>query len=268
MVRKLFGAIVMFLLAGAAALPLSGVAYAEEPVVDGECSATLLGDRGKPLHVDADALLGEGGLPAVRLGSSTERIAEKAAVDLPVGDVVEQLDVREVPVVGEAADAGCGAVDTAGGAVNKVAETTSTAVAANKPELPELPELPTPVEPVQPEEPQDEAPAGGGEVVDEVPSAETLALPDLPVFQLPAFGSVPAGPLPQIEVLPDAAAQGPDLRFGGRSDGFTATSAGQVQALPEVPADEPARAPFVLAVAMVAVVAAVMVRRWITRTGS
>lgn len=265
MVRKLFGAIVMFLLAGAAALPLSGVAYAEEPVVDGECSATLLGDRGKPLHVDADALLGEGGLPAVRLGSSTERIAEEAAVDLPVGDVVEQLDVREVPVVGEAADAGCGAVDTAGGAVNKVAQTTSTAVAANKPELPELP---APVEPVQPEEPQDEVPAGGGEVVDEIPSAETLALPGLPVFQLPAFGSVPTGPLPQIEVLPDAAAQGPDLRFGGRSDEFTATSAGQVQALPDVPADEPARAPFVLAVAMVAAVAAVMVRRWITRTVS
>ncbi|MGH3467400.1 MAG: hypothetical protein ACRDQF_06685, partial [Thermocrispum sp.] len=216
--RRVLGAIVMVLLAAAGGLALSGVAYAEgdtaadaqhagpaaagpAEVVDGECAATVLDERGRPLLVDADALLVDGGLPAVRLGSSTDRIAEEEAVDLPVGDVVESLGVGEAPVVGEVAAAGCGAVDTTSQAVTSVAVTTHTLTAPVQAAEPE-PERPAkPQRPAAPE-PQ-EVPEVGGEEADPLPINPQAG----PLLAAPVADTLPLGPLPRVEVpLPDAAA--------------------------------------------------------------
>lgn len=120
--RRLLGLVVVLVAAG---FVLSGTASADAPwqnvdVVHGTCAATVLNGRGEPLVVDADALLVDEGLPGVRLGSSTDRKAEKEAVHLPVGDAVELLRLNDVPVVGDLAGNVCAVVDDAGGVVNAV----------------------------------------------------------------------------------------------------------------------------------------------------
>lgn len=259
MASRVVGTMIALLFAGAASLSLSGVAHADQTeLVDGECAATVLDGRGEPLAVDADELLGDVGLPALRLGSNTERIAEDEAVHLPVGDLVEGLGVQDAPVVGDAAEAVCDTVDGTTRAANGLASTTGTLAAGAKPSEPE------PVDPVEPQPPVDEVPADGGGSVT-VPPADVVT----PAFGDPGFFA--AGfdtlPLPPLEALPEyTGGQGPDMRPTGPMDRLAATNTGQAQALP-VPAEPtPERAPFVLAVGLLAAVAAVMVRRWVIRS--
>src|SRR5690606_19459717 len=120
--RRLLGVVVVLVAAG---LALAGTASADALLQDvdevhGSCAATVLNGRGQPLLVDADALTPTEGLPGVRLGSSTDRKAEKEAVHLPVGDAVELLRLNDVPVVGDLAGKVCAVVDDAGGVVNAV----------------------------------------------------------------------------------------------------------------------------------------------------
>lgn len=262
MASRVFGAMITMLLAGLVSLPLSGVAHADQAeLVDGECAATVLNARGEALAVDADELLGDVGVPAIRLGSNTERIAEEEAVHLPVGDVVETLNVQDTPVVGDAADAACTTVDSTATVANRVANTTGTLGAGGS--SPTEPEPAEPVDPVEPQPPLDEVPADGGGTVTAPLDDVTLAQP-APMWPVTDFSTLALGPLPKIEAMPDAGGRhGPDLLAGGRTD-FDTANTGQAQALPEPLEQEPARAPFVLAVALLAVVAAVLVRRWIT----
>jgi len=265
MASRVFGAMITMLLAGLVSLPLSGIAHADQAeLVDGECAATVLNARGEALAVDADELLGDVGVPAIRLGSNTERIAEEEAVHLPVGDVVETLNVEDTPVVGDAADAACTTVDSTATAANRVANTTGTLAAAGG--SPVEPEPAEPVDPAEPQPPLDEVPADGGGTVTAPLDDVTLAQP-APMWPVTDFSTLALEPLPKIEAMPDAGGRhGPDVLAGGRTD-FDTANTGQVQALPEPLEEQPARAPFVLAVALVAVVAAVLVRRWITHAG-
>lgn len=269
MARRFFGVLVMLLLACAAALPLSGVAHASDDTeaddaVSGACAATVAGESGEPLTVDADAAVGELGLPALRLGSTsdTERRAYSDAVEVPAGDLLETVTTTaEDTGAGAVTDTACEAVDTTADTVNRVAKTTRTTLAvdssADAPEI-VLPAEPEPEEPTQPQ-PDD---VQGIEIpVDEVPAGYTLPFSE----SIMGFG-LPEVALPKIPAMPDAAAQrGPDLQIGGRTD-YDTTNTGQAAALPGTPPEQPARAPFVLAVALLAVVAAVFVRRWVTRT--
>lgn len=262
MASRVVGTMIALFLAGAASLSLSGVAHADQTeLVDGECAATVLDGRGEPLVVDADELLGDVGLPALRLGSNTERIAEDEAVHLPVGDLVEGLGVRDAPVVGDAAEAVCDTVDSAARATNSVASTTGTLAAGAKPSEPE-PEPVDPVEPVEPLPPVDEVPVDGGGSVT-APRADVVT----PTFGDPGFFAAGFDALPPLQALPEyTAGQGPALRPPGPMDRLMATNTGQAQALPVPVEPAPERAPFVLAVGLLAAVAAVMVRRWVIRS--
>lgn len=264
MASRVVGTMIALLFAGAASLSLSGVAHADQTeLVDGECAATVLDGRGEPLAVDADELLGDVGVPAVRLGSNTERIAEDEAVHLPVGDLVEALGVQEAPMVGDVAEAACDTVDGTARAANGLASTTGTLAAGANPSEPSPVE---PVDPVEPQPPLDEVPAdGGGSVTAPPADVVTPAFGD-PSFFGAGFDTLPLPPLPRLEALPNAAGQGPDLRAGGPVDRLAATNTGHAQALSAPVEPTPARAPFVLAVGLLAAVAAVMVRRWITRS--
>lgn len=266
MARRLTGVLIFMLLAFAGALPLTGVAHASEPSeepVSGTCGATLAGEAGEPLTVDADAALGTEVLPAVRLASTsdTERRAYRDAVELPVGDVL--TPATEATEGTGATDVVCSAVDTTADTANRVAKTTRTTLAAT-----EVPETVPPVEPQPEPEPAQPEPGdtpGLEPPLDEVP-AEGVILPTMsPAVQ---FGSLPGVSLPEIPALPEtAAAKGPDLRIGGRTD-FNTTNTGQAQALPGSPPEQPERAPFVLAVVLLAVVAAAFVRRWVIRSAT
>lgn len=263
MARRITGVLIMMLLAFAGALPLTGVAQADDEAVSGTCEATVGGQGGEPLTVDADAVTGTEVLPAVRLGSTsdTERREYQDAVEVPVGDLLEPA-TESTGVT----DTACGAVDTTADTANRVARTarTTLAVAAPSTDGPDDTDTVPPDDPQpEPEQPQSGDTPGVEAPLDEVP-AQAMTLPltnSVAGFGLPAFS------LPKIAMPDAAAATGPHFRIGGRPD-YDTNNTGQAQALPGTPAEQPARAPFVLAVGLLAVVAAALVRRWVTRAVS
>lgn len=262
MVKRYLGAVIAsFLLAGLASLTLSGVAYAEEgPAIAADCAVGLPSEAhedGEELAVDAGVSVGE-----LRLGLGTD------TGELPaVGDAASGVLSAETPAVAEAAGGACELVETTAKTANEVGEPAVRLLSrderpdsaeAPQPPVDEPAENPVPGDEQQPSEPEDAAvPVEGESRPVEAPSLEPIAHTQEVVAPLPTI---------ELPAIPPAAAQrGPDLNSDDKKGVVVGEkNAGRAHALPSEPAEQP-KLPFLLAIATLAAVAAVLVRRWITR---
>lgn len=264
------------LLAGLASLMTAGPAYAGEPVIAGDCDATVAAEDGEALTVDAGAVVGREGVVDIGLGSTSAGTGgedgEKAEplVAVPVADVVEVadgavLDTVEKTVsdtdepVSDTAVAGC---ETVTKTVNQVGETAQRAVSVQALSAGPLAPKPEP-EPEPEPAPEPEPEPEPVEANEDAEAADQLAVEAQPVLGPVVAPQATPLVLPPLEV-PDLSTKrqpsGPDMTEGREP---AEKNSGRAHALPK--SDERAtRVPFVVAVIALAAVAAVMVRRWVS----
>ncbi|MGH3518280.1 MAG: hypothetical protein ACRDQ7_12855 [Haloechinothrix sp.] len=263
--RALGSTLAGFMLASLAAIGLSGVAAADEatqPTASGECAATVASGEGDQVTVDAGGPIGQVGVLDVGLGPTAKGTggeADSTLVSLPVADAVESLGADDVPVVSDAVTEGCDAakdtLNEAGGITQRVLSVDTLAAG---------PTVPEPVDPPAdsgPADPGDEAAEDPGSVdgvADGQPAEPSVASLARPGTGLPQVAPLSIAELPMLQV-PSAPDLNPDR---GPEAGDTNT--GRVDALPASEQWLP-RVPLFLAVGLLAVVGAVLVRRWIAR---
>lgn len=259
-----------FVFATVAVVGMPGAASAEEThgTVSGDCAATLTGaadHNGDPLTVDAGAPLGQDGLLDVGLGSAAKGTGDAGAtlVSLPVADTIDQLGASDIPAVAATATDGC---ETVQRTVNTLGATTRrllpAAVAADS-GLGSPEPAPSDADPDDAgTDDADNAPgvtdAEEGFVtgtsedrgdVSLVTAAPVAAAPSasepLSFLQVPAMPPAPEAP----DLNPDRDGPRPGDRHTGRIDALPASDQAN------------SKIPFILAVALLAVVGAVVVRR-------
>jgi hypothetical protein len=248
-----------FLLAVSAALTIPANASADE-TLSGSCATTLQGARSEGLVLDLGAPLNLPGKLTVGLDSATGARQDKGAptLSLPVGDTVRALGVGGVPLVG-------GVCDAAQGLVNGVGDTTQELLGGEKPTPPPgaPPGKPTPpTPPTAPGGPTAPAPGqtppGSTDVVGSDVNGSVLG-------EIAGAAFIPttlttAGPLVVGLAAPGST---PSLVKVGPPPVVIANSSGNAQALPA--SNAPERLPLILAVLMLAVVAAALIRTWVRR---
>lgn len=254
------------LLAGLASLMTSGWAYADEPVISGDCDATIAAEEGEALTVDAGAVVGREGVLDIGLGSTASGTGDEGdepVVAVPAADVVEVLEpaADETPAVSDAVVADC---ETVTKSVNHVGDTARRALSVQAlsagPLAPKPKPKPKPEPKPEPEPEPEPAP---------VEENQDDAYPPEAVEAQPVLGPVaPQQPaslvLPPLEV-PDLSSGkpqpgGPNLEEEKRP---AEKNSGRAHALPKSN-EQATRVPFVVAVIALAAVAAVMVRRWVS----
>lgn len=253
-----------FLLASLAAVGLPGTAAADD-TVRGDCAATVASADGDPITVDVGALLGHGGVVDVGLGSDAPGSGDAGdtpALSLPVADTADTLGTDGVPVVPDTATEGCEGVKTT---LNTVGGTTRSVLPGGNGDG-EPPADPVPTDP-QAEDGTSGTdgagnPAADPESDDGVSGDQGAELTYVSLPQ-PAVALPPLGPPAFLELPSVPAPAAPDLN---PDDGPHAgdTNTGRVDALP-ASGHQNSRVPFFLAVAFLAVVGAVFLRRWIAR---
>jgi hypothetical protein len=236
-----------FLLAASAAFVLPASASADE-TLSGSCSTTLQGARSDGLILDLGAPLNLAGKLTIGLDSASGARDAGPALSLPVGDTVRALGVGGLPLVGDTCTVVQGAVNGVGGATQKLL--------GGKDALPPTKPVPPPGTPGGPTPPSNPGqPAPGSPVTGD----------DLVLSQFTGAAFVPtsltsAGPL----VIGLAAAGKPPLVVEqDPAPVIIADRSGDARALPA--SNAPARLPLILAVLLLAVVAAALLRTWMRR---
>jgi hypothetical protein len=245
-----------FLLAVSAALAIPANASADE-TLSGSCATTLQGARSEGLVLDLGAPLNLPGKLTVGLDSATDARQDKGSptLSLPVGDTVRALGVGGVPLV-------AGACDATQGLVNGVGDTTQKLLGGGKATTPPGAPPGKPAPPTAPGGPT--APAPG----QTTPGSTDVVGSDV-------NGSV-LGEITGAAFIPTTLTTAGPLVIGLAAPGSTAglvkvdpppvviaNSSGNAQALPA--SNAPERLPLILAVLMLAVVAAALIRTWIRR---
>jgi hypothetical protein len=236
-----------------------------DPVIHGNCHATVEDESGKPVTVDVTALVDKPGLLDLGLGGKSEGAGDgKPTLSLPVADVVQGLGLSKVPVVSETTAFVC---DTAKTTVNTLAAPVQDNLPSDDTEPPanDEPPAPPPSKPAPPTPAPPNNPGtspGGGDQLSPV-----VTNPYEPVSTVYPLGTAisATSPLliPQIPgaLVPPAA---PSLNSPESvPPKVQAQNSGTAQALP--PAAPPARLPLLLAVLALAVVAAALIRTWMRR---
>ncbi|MCU1687232.1 MAG: hypothetical protein JWQ81_7971 [Amycolatopsis sp.] len=239
-----------FLLAASAALVLPASASADE-TLSGSCSTTLQGARSDGLVLDLGAPLNLPGKLTIGLDSAGGARQDSAspALSLPVGDTVRALGLGGAPLVG-------GTCDAAQGLVNGVGDTTQKLL-GGKTRTPPI--YPGPGKPTPPTGPGGSSPAPGGTGPgsnDVIPAGNTV-LGSITGALLPTTLTT-AGPL-----VVGLAAPAPGLVKVDPAPAVVSDKSTNVQALPT--ANAPERLPLILAVLLLAVVAAALIRTWMRR---
>ncbi|WP_158879573.1 hypothetical protein [Amycolatopsis anabasis] len=257
-----------FAVAASAALVLPGTASAApgpDPLLHGDCHATLKDKDGRPVTVDVGALVDKPGLLDLGLGSESTGAGKdgKPLLSLPVSDLVHGLGLSNVPVVNEAATVVCDTAKTAG---NGVAGALESALPGddNEPAPPDHkpgPGKPIPPTPGKPTPPNPGKP--GGDQVS--PVVSNPFNPDVfaPVSAFPRVGTAISATLPLTApgiIPPVAPGLSPETP---PPPNVVAQNSGTAEALPA--ANPPARLPLLLAVLALALVAAALVRSWMRR---
>jgi hypothetical protein len=226
---------------------LPATASADE-TLSGSCSTTLQGARSDGLVLDLGAPLNLPGKLTVGLDSASAARQDSTApaLSLPVGDTVRALGVGGVPLVG-------GACAGAQSLVNGVGDTTQKLLGGGKSTTP--PTNPGPGKPTPPTSPGGSSPAPGGS--DDVFPAGDTVLGSITGALLPATLTT-AGPL-----VVGLAAPAPGLVKVDPAPAVISDKSGSAQALPL--ANAPERLPLILAVLLLAVVAAALIRTWLRR---
>lgn len=112
---------------GMLALPATAfAAQGPDNVVANSCAATVEGQRGEPLTVDAGALLQEPGVVTVGLGTASDGTdgAAQPLATVPVSDTLNGLGVSRTPVLSDAAGSLCDGAKTTLNAVGDTVQTT------------------------------------------------------------------------------------------------------------------------------------------------
>jgi hypothetical protein len=262
-----------FVLAASLVLAFPGISVAAgtAPVITGSCQDTLQGKTAKDasalgLTLDAGAALNAPGTLTVGLDSAPAATgpAKKAPlVTLPVGDVVKSLGVGTAPVAGDLATSTvCPAVQ---GAANGVGDATQGLIKGAEPFVPpETPPSNPPQDPGVPPAPQPGSPNPGNHTgpIQTVPGDSTPG--SNAIAGIFIGGALLPGNLAAPVIIPIVPlGQGPNVGQDGGGSPVIADRARTAQALP---ASSPqARLPLLLAVLLLAVVAAALVRTWIRR---
>lgn len=238
-----------FLLAASAALVFPAAASADE-TLSGDCSTTLQGARSEGLVLDLGAPLNLAGKLTIGLDSASGARDAGPALSLPVGDTVRALGVGGLPLVEGACTAVQGTVNGVGGVTQKLLGGKDTPTPPTKPG-PTAPGNPAP-------------PANPGQPAPGTPVAGTGA--DFVLKQFTGAEFVPtslttAGPLVVGLTAPGKA---PLVVKQDQAPVIIADRAGDTRALPA--SNAPARLPLILAVLLLAVVAAALLRTWMRRT--
>ena len=256
-----------FMVAMSAALTLPGTANAAEgvdPVIVGECDATLKGANGKPLTVDLGAAANAPGLLDLGLSSKSPggNGKDKPLLSLPVKEALDGLGISKTGLVVDTAGTIC---DTAQTTANTVGETTQTLLGADETEPgtppddggPDpQPEPPTEDEPPA-EGPVETTPGGGDATGGDASSGIDSSF--LPLGQALIGPAAMIGPVIPPGVTPPAA---PNLGEQLPPQ-VLAENSGTAEALPG--ATPPQRVPLLIAVLAVVVVAALLARTWLRR---
>ncbi|MBB3662787.1 hypothetical protein FB384_001691 [Prauserella sediminis] len=238
-------------------------------VIEGECDATVKGDDGEPLTVDAGAAAGAEGLAGIGTGSE----AEDTLVSLPLKETLAGTGLSETGVVVDSLGQVC---DTAQSTVNTLGATTRDVTDGLTPDEPAPEEPADPPQPGDPQPEPDPSPAperpapGEGE---DVPEADVPPAPDAPAVP-PADQGALVEPLSPVALPPSAditvpkAPIGPGMEAPNRGSQpgeqeNTARKSGTARALPQ--ASETDRTPLVLSVGALLLVVAGLSRAWIAR---
>lgn len=270
--RALATAVGAFVIAcvGAVGMPgLAGAADSSVPTAAGSCAATMATADTDDLTVDAGAPLGTPGVLDIGLGSSAQGTGgadDQTLVSLPVGDTVDALGVAEVSAVAEPLTEGCESVKAT---LNSVGEQAQKVLWVSKPAAVEPAPSDDPSEPS--ENNTDNTDDSGTDGTDDPPVADG-SVPGIsegvtPVSYVttpqPASAPLPAAPLATVDIsaLPPAPT---DLDLHSRDQASGDGNVGRGDALP-VSDQAESRIPFLLAVALIAVVAAVLIRRLMAR---
>ncbi|WP_026360544.1 hypothetical protein [Amycolatopsis nigrescens] len=246
-----------------------------DPALHGDCAATLHDKDGKPLTLDAGALLGQPGQLDVGLGSESAGGGEdgKPLLSLPVSDTVDALGVNKVPVVN---DATTGVCEVAKPTVNGLSDGLQNLTPDdNQPAPPgDEPKPPTPPTPTPPpdngtpippgENPPGEIPPGGDDSLGPVVGGTDGSVePIIASFPFPGAAIAPLPPLPPAVVAPGVVppAVAPGVGVPEQPPTVIAQDSGSAEALP-APMNAQDRLPLLLAVLALAIVAAALVRSW------
>ncbi|MBN6035664.1 hypothetical protein [Amycolatopsis sp. 195334CR] len=258
-----------FMVAMSAALTLPGTANAAEgvdPVIVGECDATLKGANGKPLTVDLGAAANAPGLLDLGLSSKSPggNGKDKPLLSLPVKEALDGLDISKTGLVADTAGNLCDTTQTAG---NAVGATTQGLLGGDNAELPPGDDTPEPEPEPQPEPPTEDDPPvegpvetnpGGGDGTGGDASSG-IDSSFLPLGQALIGPAAMIGPVIPPGVTPPAA---PNLGEQLPPQ-VLAENSGTAEALPG--ATPPQRVPLLIAVLAVVVVAALLARTWLRR---
>lgn len=257
-----------FMVAMSAALTLPGTANAAEgvdPVIVGECDATLKGENGKPLTLDLGAAANAPGLLDLGLSSKSPGGNGKAKplLSLPVKEALDGLGISKTGLVVDTAGTIC---DTAQTTANTVGEATQGLLGGDATEPPDDnnpgPKPPTPEPPTEDNPPSDDAPVetdpGGGDGTGGDASSG-IDSSFLPLGQALIGPAAMIGPVIPPGVTPPAA---PNLGEQLPPQ-VLAENSGTAEALPG--ATPPQRVPLLIAVLAVVVVAALLARTWLRR---
>ncbi|KAA9166653.1 hypothetical protein FPZ12_000030 [Amycolatopsis acidicola] len=245
-----------FLLMASAAVTLPGVASADTaaPVVDGNCTATFQDDSGKPLTVDAGALLNSP--KALTVGTGTQA---DGLVKIPAADAVKTLGIGGIPLVGDlTAKVVCPAAqDTA----NTLGATTQSLLSGEPKDVPHpSAPAPAPTQPAPPSTPPATTPqqpttnenlTGGGFQFANYPLTMTSPWAGLDLAAL--AGQNPISALAPGMVPPTGTAPAPLAQDSGTAQAMPADSAG------------PAKLPLLLAAVALALVVAGLAHTWLRR---
>lgn len=244
-----------FLLAASAALVIPANASADE-TLSGSCATTLQGARSEGLVLDLGAPLNLPGKLTVGLDSASGARQDKGApaLSLPVGDTVRALGLGGVPLVGGACDATQGLVNGVGDTTQKLLGGKDTPPPGSTPGKPTPPPGSTPGGPTTPAPGQPTPGSSDGGVVDGSVLGQITGAAFIPTTLTTAgplvVGLAAPGPTPGlVKVDPPPV--------------VIANSSGNAQALPA--GNAPERLPLILAVLMLAVVAAALIRTWVRR---
>lgn len=271
--RALATAAGAFVIACVGAVGMPGVAGATDSAVAtaaGNCAATVATADTDDLTVDAGAPLGTPGVVDIGLGSSSEGTGgavDETLVSLPVGDTVDALGVADVSAVSEPLTEGCESVKTT---LNSVGEQAQKLLRVSKPAAVEP--APSDDEPSSPSDDSDDSDDSDGDNgTDEPPLAdgsvpgnsEDKTTVTYVTTSQAASAQLPEAPLGTLDIsaLPPAPT---DLDLHSRDRASGDGNAGRVDALPAADQAE-SRTPFLLAIALIAVVAGVLIRSLMAR---
>lgn len=239
---------------------------AVEPTVAGSCDATLTSADGDPITVDAGAAAGEPGVLDIGLSSASKGTGgadDPTVVNVPVEDALELVGAKDAPVVSEAAADGC---DTVALTLNSTSATTQSILPGRATQQPGTQPGTDPSEPGDNgdnTDDQDPGETGSGSVDGFTGGAAA------PGIQPIGYAFPMASPLPDLQLPPitqlGPPAKGPDLGLDPKTNRDADRNEGLAEAMP-VSQGNSTRLPYTLAVVTLAVVAATMVRRWMTRS--